>query len=119
MSAAAKKKAKKKAKEKEKKADGGAKAPKVSAAVRKMQEAQEARLRAEAERRAAEEERIRLVCTWVQGHYSGPNGVDKVRRRMGSCVSRKCDDSQPLRSYFHWRLICSICSSDCCASAIA
>ena len=61
MSAAAKKKAKKKAKEKEKKADGGAKAPKVSAAVRKMQEAQEARLRAEAEQRAAEEERIRLV----------------------------------------------------------
>ena len=61
MSAAAKKKAKKKAKEKEKKGEAAAKAPKVSAAVRKMQEAQEARLKAEAERQAAEEERIRLV----------------------------------------------------------
>jgi len=61
LSAAAKKKAKKKAKEKEKRGEAAGKAPKVSAAVRKMQEAQEARLRAEAERQAAEEERIRLV----------------------------------------------------------
>lgn len=65
MSAAAKKKAKKKAKDKEKKAKekeaGAAKGPKVTAAVRRMQEAQEARLKAEAEAKAAEEERVRRV----------------------------------------------------------
>lgn len=65
MSAAAKKKAKKKAKDKEKKAKekeaGAAKGPKVTAAVRRMQEAQEARLKAEAEAKAAEDERVRRV----------------------------------------------------------
>ena len=89
MSAAAKKKAKKKAKEKEKKAEGGAKAPKVSAAVRKMQEAQEARLRAEAEQRAAEEERIRLVRTYgIKDIVLAPTGTDELLRRIRPCVGR-------------------------------
>lgn len=69
MSAAAKKKAKKKAKDKEKKAkekEAGAKGPKVTAAVRRMQEAQEARLKADSEAAAAEEERFRMVCPAVK-----------------------------------------------------
>lgn len=74
LSAAAKKKAKRKAKEKAAKAGGEAaaaapaaaaaekgKPKKVSAAVRAMQEAQEARLRAEEAARQAEEERRRQV----------------------------------------------------------
>ena len=81
MSAAAKKKAKKKAKEKAKKtgqvgeepeASSGAIAgappkgtKKVSAAVRKLQEAQEKRARAEAEARRLEEERIARVCVVI------------------------------------------------------
>ena len=66
MSAADKKKAKKKAKDKEKKTkekEAGAKGPKVTAAVRRMQEAQEARLRADTEAAAAEAERFQLVTS--------------------------------------------------------
>ena len=75
MSAADKKKAKKKAKDKEKKAkekEAGTKGPKVTAAVRRMQDAQEARLRADTEAAAAEAERFRLVSPEHRSPLSAP-----------------------------------------------